>query len=171
MAFDAFIKIDGIKGESTDAAHKDEIEVLSYSWGVTQPTVATASSSGAISGERANFQDLSFSKLVDIASPSLASHAMNGKHIKDAVLTLHRAQDKKVEFMRYVLEDIIVSGVRQGGAAGSGSLGVSEEVSLNYSKISVFYVKYDKTGAKVGNAGAGWSLITNQNYSSSNKPS
>jgi type VI secretion system secreted protein Hcp len=170
MAFDAFIKIKDVKGESTDAAHKDEIEVLSYSWGVMQPAVATASSSGAISGERANFSDLSIVKLADIASAPLAQHCITGKHIPEAVLTLSRAQEKKVEYMRYVLEDIIVSSVRHGGS-GSGSDPVfTEEVTFNYGKISFFYTKSDKTGAKVGNYTGGWSLIENKVYLSSNSP-
>lgn len=45
MALDMFLKIDGIPGESTDARHRDEIDVLSYNWGESQPP--TASSTGA----------------------------------------------------------------------------------------------------------------------------
>jgi type VI secretion system secreted protein Hcp len=33
MAVDMFLKIDGIPGESTDASHRDEIDLLSYTWG------------------------------------------------------------------------------------------------------------------------------------------
>ncbi len=49
MAFDAFLKLDGIPGESTDDKHKDWIELLSYNWGATQMGSATASSSGGAS--------------------------------------------------------------------------------------------------------------------------
>ena len=34
MTDDIFAKLGDIKGESLDAKHKDEIEVLSFSWGV-----------------------------------------------------------------------------------------------------------------------------------------
>ena len=34
-AVDYFIKFDGIKGESADVKHKDEIDVESWSWGET----------------------------------------------------------------------------------------------------------------------------------------
>lgn len=47
MAFDAFLKIDGIPGESTDDKHKEWIEIASYRQGVSQPASATASSVGA----------------------------------------------------------------------------------------------------------------------------
>jgi len=41
MAEEMFLKIDGIQGESTDASHKDEINILSYTWGESLPA-ATA---------------------------------------------------------------------------------------------------------------------------------
>ena len=72
MAFDAFIKIDGVPGESTDDKHKDWIEVLSYSWGVAQPKSGAASTAGGASAERADFQDFSIVKVLDKASPKLA---------------------------------------------------------------------------------------------------
>ncbi len=39
--FDAFLKIEGIDGESADSKHKGEIELLSFSWGETQGGSAT----------------------------------------------------------------------------------------------------------------------------------
>jgi type VI secretion system secreted protein Hcp len=72
MAFDTFVKIDEIPGESTDDKHKDWMEVSSFAWAATQKTSATASSSGGASTERATFDDLTFSKTYDKASPKLA---------------------------------------------------------------------------------------------------
>ena len=58
MASDIFAKLGDIKGESLDSKHKDEIEVLSYSWGVTN---AGSMAHGGGGGEgKATFQDLSF---------------------------------------------------------------------------------------------------------------
>ena len=72
MAFDTFIKIDGIEGESTDDKHAGWIEVISFDSGVSQRTSATASSAGGGSAERADFDDFSFVKQLDKASPKLA---------------------------------------------------------------------------------------------------
>jgi type VI protein secretion system component Hcp len=44
MAFDAYIKIEGIPGEALDEQHRNWIEVNSYSFGTQQSTSATASS-------------------------------------------------------------------------------------------------------------------------------
>src|SRR5512141_296981 len=71
MAFDAFLKIDGVPGESSDDKHKDWIEVLSYSWGVSQPSSGSASTAGGATAERANFSDFSVVKALDKASPKL----------------------------------------------------------------------------------------------------
>ena len=75
MAFDAFIKIDGIPGESTDDKHKDWIEILSFHWGVSQPSSGGRSTGGAASAERCNHTDFSIVHTLDKASanrPSLS---------------------------------------------------------------------------------------------------
>ena len=45
-AVDYFIKFDGIKGESADAKHKDEIDVESWSWGETHAGTGPAGGAG-----------------------------------------------------------------------------------------------------------------------------
>ena len=71
MAFDAFLKIDGVPGESTDDKHKDWIEVLSFNFGESQPSSATASSAGGATTERVNFQDFGVVKHIDKSTPKL----------------------------------------------------------------------------------------------------
>ena len=39
MSAKIFLKIGNIKGESTDSKHKDEIDVFSWSWGVSYPVI------------------------------------------------------------------------------------------------------------------------------------
>ena len=69
MASDIFAKIGDIKGESLDDKHKDEIEVLSWSWGVSNAGQMRGGSGG---GEgKASFHDLSFTHKIDKASPVL----------------------------------------------------------------------------------------------------
>src|SRR5262245_16455736 len=84
MAIDIFAKLGDIKGESRDAKHKDEIDVLSYSWGVTNPAIKTGSGGGA---GKATFQDLVIVHKIDKASPSLLRACATGVHLKDATIT------------------------------------------------------------------------------------
>lgn len=164
MASDFFLQIEGIKGESADHRCKDQCEILSFGWGCSQPAVATASSSGAISGERAELGDLKVVKLLDKASPQLMLACASGKHLPHAVLTLHRAQGDKTEYMRYVLEDVLISSYSVSGSGSAAEPVPMEEFSLNYTKISFVYTKSDKTGLKVGRHVGGWSRAENKAY-------
>ena len=81
MAESWFLKIDGVQGESTDISHKDEIGVLSWSWGVSHPSgVGTGSGGGA---GKAAFQDFQFVTRVSKASPVLFLSCATGTHHKD----------------------------------------------------------------------------------------
>lgn len=86
MAADAYLQIDGIKGESADAGHQGWIELTSVSWGVMQPTVSSKSTGGGHTAGHCEHRTLSVSKLADLASPILMQHCSMGKTIPKAKL-------------------------------------------------------------------------------------
>jgi type VI secretion system secreted protein Hcp len=134
MPSDIFAKIGDIKGESFDAKHKDEIEVLSFSWGVTN-TGAPAPGGGGGAG-KATFQDLSIIHNVDKASPRLMQACATGTHLKDATITHRKSGKGQQEYLIVKLNDVIITGVTDGDA--SGQLG-SETVSLAFAKVDLEY--------------------------------
>ena len=161
MPFDAFLKIDGVDGESTDSKHKGEIEILSYHWGVSQAISGTVSSSGTFSGQRADMTALSIVKSLDKASPKLAQGCAAGEHYKSATLTLARAGGDKQPYMKYKLSDVLIENVSVGGAS-QGEGGVpTEEVGLRYGKIELEYVVIGTDGKAAGNVTGGWNLKEN----------
>jgi type VI secretion system secreted protein Hcp len=163
MAFDGFLKIDGIPGESTDDKHKDWIEILSYSHGLSQPSTGSVSSGGARSAERCDHQDFSIVKTLDKASPQLALHCCNGKHIPKITLELCRSTGDKQLYMKYELSDSIISSVRPGGSSQGGESLPLEEVAFSYGKIEWIYTETDhKTGKPKGNVKTHWDLTTNK---------
>jgi type VI secretion system secreted protein Hcp len=163
MAFDAFLKIATIPGESTDDKHKDWIEILSFSHGLSQPGSGARSSGGAASAERVNHQDFSIVKTLDKASPKLALACCKGEHIKEVTLALHRATGDKQKYMEYKLSDVIVSSVRPGGSAHGGEQLPLEEVGFNYGKIEWTYTATDhKTGKGAGDVKGHWDLTANK---------
>jgi type VI secretion system secreted protein Hcp len=163
MAFDSFLKIDGIPGESTDDKHKDWIEILSFSHGVSQKASGSSSSGGARSAQRCDHQDFSIVKTLDKASPKLALFCCNGQHIKEITMDLCRATGDKQKYMEYKLSDAIVSSVRPGGSAQGGETLPLEEVSFSYGKIEWVYTATDhKTGKAAGDVKAHWDLTTNK---------
>jgi len=160
MAFDAFLKIEGIPGESTDDKHKDWIEVLSYSWGVTQGASASASTSGGATHQRADFQDFMISKTLDKASPKLALACADGTHVKTVTLELCRAGGDKVKYMEYKMTNCIVSSAGVGGGAGGEP---TENVTFNYGKIEWTYTQQKRAdGSGGGQVAAGWNLEANK---------
>ena len=160
MPGDAFLQIDGIPGESTDEKHKDWIEILSYSHGVSQSGAGSRSSGGAATSGRCNHQDFSIVKTLDKASPELNLFCCNGKHIKKMTLQLCRATGDKQPYMDYLFEDVIISSVSIGGGGGGIP---TESVTFNYGKLNWVYVETDhETGKKLGQVKKWWDLIGNK---------
>ena len=160
MASTLFLKIDGIKGESTDSNHKDEFELLSFSHGVSQPAQAAASTAGGATTGRCNHTDMSVTKMLDVGSPVLNQNCCTGKHINQITLTVRRADgDKSIPYMVYKLTDVVVSSVSIGGGADSVPV---ETVTFNYAKIEWEYTKQTRAGGGAGGKTNGkWDLAKN----------
>jgi len=160
MAFDTFIKIDGIEGESTDDKHAGWIEVISYDSGVSQKASATASSAGGGSSERADFDNFSFIKQLDKASPKLAMACADGSHIDSIIVEICRAGTEKVKFMEYKMSNCIISSVKTSGGGGDFP---GESVGINFGKIEWAYtVQKRQGGGAAGNVAGGWDLQKNR---------
>ena len=133
MAADIFAKIGDIKGESFDDKHKDEIEVLSWSWGVTNGV--SVSGTGAGQG-KASFHDLSFTHKIDKASPVLMKSCATGQHMKEATITLRKAGKGQQEFLIIKMNDVLITAVSDADGAEAGPI---ESVSLAFAKVDVEY--------------------------------
>lgn len=165
MAFDAFLKVDGVDGESTDDKHKSWIEILSFSAGATQPASATRSSSGGASAERVDLHDFSIVKALDKASPKLFEACCTGKHFKEIKIELCRAGGDKVKYMEYKLEEAIVHSIRPGGSSHGAETLPLEEVSFDYGKIQMTYTQQKRAdGSGGGSVPAGWDATANKKY-------
>lgn len=163
MAFDCFLKIDGIPGESADDKHAEWIEVLSYSHGMSQQSSCSTAGGQNRSAGRCDHQDLSVVKPLDKSSPKLAVYCSNGTPISEIRMELCGANGEKQKYMEYVLSDVIISSVRPGGSAQSSENVPLEEVTLNYSKIEWIYTELDpKTLKPKGDIKASWDTKANK---------
>ena len=133
MASDIFAKLGDIKGESLDDKHKDEIEVLSWSWGVTN--AITLAGTGAGQG-KASFHDLSFTHKIDKASPVLMQACATGVHLKEATITHRKAGKGQQEFLIIKMNDVIITAMTDADSSDGES---AETVSLAFAKIDVAY--------------------------------
>lgn len=149
MATDAYIQIDGIKGESADSGHQGWIELVAASFGVMQPTVGSKSTGGGHTAGHCEHRTLSLSKLTDIASPILMQHCSMGKTIPKAKLEFMRADGdgKPVKYYQVELENVLLSHMDQ-VMSGGGLL--HDEIGLCFWKV-----KWSYTQQKIGGGASG----------------
>lgn len=157
MAMDMFIKIGDIKGESADKAHKDKIDVLAWSWGMSNS--GSAHTGGGAGAGKVNVQDLSITKYIDRSSTDLMLAACNGKHFKEALLIVRKAGEKPVEYLKIKLTDVLITSVSTGGSGGEDRL--TENVSLNFAKVSVDYTPQKADGTADSTLNMGWDIKGN----------
>lgn len=155
---DMFLKMDGVEGESLDDKHKNEIELLSFSFGATQP--GSAGHGGGSGVGKVQVHDFQFSKYYDKASPKLFESCATGKHTAKVVLTCRKAGGSQQEYLKVTLSEVIVSSIQDSGS-GADSL-PTESVTLNFSKIEVEYKPQDEKGNLGGVVKAGWDLSANK---------
>jgi type VI secretion system secreted protein Hcp len=145
MAVDMFFTIKGIEGESKDATHKNAIDILAWSWGVSNS--GTFHHGGGGGSGKASFQDISFSKYVDKASHALLLACASGEHIEEATLIVRKSGGKApLEYIKIKLKKLLVSSVSTGGSGGEDRL--TENVTLNFAEMEFAYQeqKPDGTG-------------------------
>jgi type VI secretion system secreted protein Hcp len=156
MSSEIFAKIGDIKGESLDDKHKDEIEVLSFSWGVMNP--ASFLAGGGAGAGKVTFQDLSIVHNIDKASPLLMKACATGQHLKEATITHRKGRQ---EFLIIKMNDVIITSVAHSGTNDQPG---SENVSLTFAKVDLEYraqkhdgsldaglhFKYDLKANKIG---------------------
>ena len=158
MAFDSFIKFDGIDGEATESKHTHWIPVDSFHWGVSHQVdmVGSAHSSG-----KASIESFSFTKLTDTSSPKLALACCTGEHIKSAAIEFSQSTGDRLVWMSYKFTDVMVSGFNISGAP-SGVDRPQESVSISFSKWEQKYQPTDNKGALGGAIPAGYDLKLNK---------
>jgi type VI secretion system secreted protein Hcp len=143
MAVDMFMKIPNIKGESRDGTHKEEIDVLAWSWGASQSGTTHLGTGGGAG--KVNVQDLSFTKYVDKSSHLLLSACAKGTHFTDALLTVRKAGDKPLEYIKITMNEVMVTSISTGGSGGEDRL--TENVTLNFAKFKFEYTPQKPDGS------------------------
>jgi type VI secretion system secreted protein Hcp len=160
MAFDYFLRIDGIAGESNDDKHKGEIDVDSFSWGESHPP--GQSHGGGSGAGKVQMEDLHVTARTSKASPQLLLACAAGTHVKSAVLTGRRAGGKgETEFLTFSLSDVLV---RSYQIAGTEAEPPRDAVSLSFAKIEVEYKEQKADGSLGASTRVGWDVVKNSKF-------
>jgi type VI secretion system secreted protein Hcp len=151
---DYFLKLDGIQGESSDAKHKDEIELVSFQWGVAQSAGRPGAGGGA---GKAQFKSFEFLMRVNKASPQLFLACVTGKHIKEASLSVRKAGKAQLEYLKIKFTDVLVSSFDE----AAGTEPPQETVAFNFGKFQLEYTTQQAAGKPGDSIKAGWDLSKN----------
>ena len=157
MAVDMFIKLDGIKGESGDKSHKEEINVLAWSWGM-------CNSGSAHLGRR---RRLGQGECAGSVAHEVHRQVVAGSHavllqrqaLAKAQLTVRKAGENALEYLIIKLEDILITAVSTGGSGGEDRL--TENVTLNFAKVDVEYTEQNAQGGAGAKPKMGWDIVAN----------
>lgn len=158
MAMDMFIKIGDLVGESKDSQHEKEIDILAWSWGMSNS--GNTHLGGGSGAGKVNVQDLSFTKWIDLSSAPLMQACATGKHFPTATLTVRKAGETPLEYLIIELEDILITSVSTGGSGGEDRL--TENVTLNFAQAKVKYVEQLETGGAGGDSTFGYNMKKNE---------
>lgn len=160
MAYDVFLDIDGIPGESMDAKYKDKIAVRSFSFGVSQAGSFQHNSGGGAG--KADFSVFRFMKHTDSASHLLFLHCATGTHIKQATLMVRKAGGEQRDFLKVLMTDVLVQSYSTSGDPHGPDHQPLEDVTLGFSTIKYSYAKQKQDGSMEAFKDAGWSLKENK---------
>ncbi|HXQ99793.1 MAG TPA: type VI secretion system tube protein Hcp [Pseudomonas sp.] len=159
MAIDMFLKLGDVKGESRDSVHKDEIDIQSIQWGMSQ--AGSMHQGGGGGAGKVTMQNLSLRKSLDKSSPNLMMACSSGKHYPEATLTVRKAGGSSpVEYMIITLKEVMVASYDT--TAGSSDEVLTEHVALNFGKVEISYQPQLADGSKDGGpVKYGWNIREN----------
>lgn len=159
MAVDMFLKLDGLPGESVDAKHAKDIDVLSWDFGVTQAGTMHIATGGGSS--KATFGDLRLDKFVDSATHALFGAVADGRHFKKGELFIRKAGgDAPLEYLVITMTDIIVTSYHTGAVATQDER-LKETVMLNFAKVKFAYKPQKKDGSGDAEKSFEWNIAEN----------
>lgn len=159
MAVDMFLKLGDIKGKSRDSSHRDEIDVSSFQWGMSQSGsmhVGTGGGAGKVT-----IQNLCIGKKTDKATANLMMACSSGKHYPEATLTVRKAGGSStVEYLVITMKEVMVTSF--GTSSGIEDGQQTEDIVLNFGQVEVAYQPQNKDGAKEGGpVKYGWNIREN----------
>ncbi len=160
MAFDAFMKFDGITGESQDHEHKGEIELLSFSFGGSNASSVGRGQGGGAG--KVNLTSFNVMKYTDATSPQLFQKMCQGAHFKTVKVTLRKAGgDKPLNYLVYDFEEVFVDNMQWSGSTGGDDTPM-ENLSFSYGKVVITYTQQKADGTAAGNQVGGWDVRSNK---------
>jgi type VI secretion system secreted protein Hcp len=159
MAVVCFLKLEGpdLKGEARAAGHEDEIEIVSWSWGLSQ--AGGMHQAGGRGVGKASVQDLRLIKQIDAATPGLVQACLSGTQFQKATLACLRAGDGGIPYLTIAMQRVLVTALDD---AGGGEAPLVENLSLNFAEVILRYTRQNADGSAGDEIAIGWSIRENK---------
>lgn len=140
MAVDYFLKLDGIQGESQDEKHKNEIQILSWSWGASN--VSSVSGTGGSGAGKVDMSDVSMMLNFDKSTPKFFKSVAAGTHISTGTLSAVKAGGNGKPYLKVDFKEIFVTGLQMSAAGEVPAV----SLSFTYDEIKMDYSAQDEKG-------------------------
>jgi type VI secretion system secreted protein Hcp len=156
MAFDAFLDIKGVPGESQQKGFEKKIDLYSFSIGASNPvTIGQGTGAG---GGKVSISSFNVMKRTDLASGPLFQACCSGTHYPECTVTLRKAGGTApLNYLVYKMKEVYVDSIQWSGSTG-GDDAPTESVSLSFATFSVTYTEQQPTGAAGAVTGGGWDV-------------
>ncbi len=161
MPIDVFLHLEGVEGESRDDKHKGEIDVLAWSWGMSNAGSAAFHRGGGGGAGKVSFQDLNLTKFVDKSSTGLMHACATGGLIPQGKLTVRTSGEKPVEYLKVTFGDVLITSVSV-NALGLEDDRLTETVTLNYRLFEYVYTPQREDGSEEPPKTFFWDLAKNK---------
>jgi type VI secretion system secreted protein Hcp len=165
MAFDTFLFLDGINGESTAEIQSPPLptkpfEIFSWSFGASNPSTV-GSGKGGLSAGKVSVSTFNVMKKTEDASPQLFMNCATGEHVKKGSIIMRKAtgqSGKQQTFLQYDFTELMVDSIQWSGSAGGDDTPM-ESVSFAFATVAITnYVQDTNKGTMKKGAGASWDL-------------
>lgn len=170
MAVDAFLALDGIKGESNAKGAEGWIEIMSWSFGASQNTSVGGATAGAGAG-KVTFAPLTIVKRADTGSAKLWLACCNGSHFAKVNFMVRKAGGTALAFLKAELATVFVKDFSikidalkvdaVGKVVDGGSDTPLEYITFVYNKLQLTYTPQKSDGTGGSPIVAGWDQMTN----------
>ncbi len=162
MAYDAFLILDGVKGETTDdsMSKKGATEIYSFSWGASNPVTVGSGTTGSGAG-KVSLSSFSCMKKLDNSSPNLIKNCCIGDHFKTGSVLLRKAGSTQIIYLQYDLTEVYVESYQVSGSSG-GDDTPTESLSFTFASFVMSYWPQKSDGSAGTKVTAGWNVTTNK---------
>lgn len=157
MAYDAFLEIEGVEGESTRKGFEGKIELMSFNMNVSNPT--TIGSGGGGGAGKAVMSPVMLTKYTDASSPAIFQACCKGTHYPTAKITLHKAGgEEAVDYLILEFEKCYISSYNQSGSSGGDDRSI-DQIAMDFGKVTFTFTPQTETGAKGSPQVASWDVM------------